>query len=123
MSLTFSTRVLWKVIVGYFSASKKSPLRKCASRFSSRVLMLVASIVAVTEEAVWFVSLMTIVPSVILKCPRTVATIRCLTANSPAEWTGSIIQVLVVVCVALIVHTPFVAACVDSHDIQVAYEK
>ena len=45
------TDVLLNVIVGCFATSKKSAERKCSSRLGSRVSMLAAWIVKLTEEA------------------------------------------------------------------------
>ena len=46
-----ATDVLLKVSVGYFSASKKSALRRCSSRWSWLVWMLAASMVTSTEDS------------------------------------------------------------------------
>lgn len=77
VSRFLSTLWLRKVIVGDLSVSQKSGDHRCASRRSSRALLIVAPMVAVTGEVVWSHSLMTILPWMILKRPRT--------ANSPPE--------------------------------------
>jgi hypothetical protein len=59
-----------KVIVGYFSTSKKSALRMCASRCSWPVLIEDRSTEAVTDEASGS-SAVTIVPSNLSKRLRT----------------------------------------------------
>ena len=69
-----SIRLLAKVMVGWFARSRKSPERKCSSRVSLSVVMLEASMVTSTEES-WGFSATWIVPSNVLKCPRTLVSI------------------------------------------------
>ena len=73
-----------KVIVGYFSTSKKSALRMCASRCSWPVLIEERSTEAVTDEAKGS-SPVTMVPSNLSKRPRTLLTIMCRTVNETSE--------------------------------------
>ena len=72
------------VIVGWFSTSKKSALRMCASRCSCPVLIEVRSTVAVTDDLSGS-SAVTIVPSNLSKRPRTLLTIMCRTTNETSE--------------------------------------
>src|SRR6266545_1525542 len=85
-----STRLLLKVIYGYFSTSRKSGERRCVSRRSSPVTRLEASICTSTLAAVGLFSSASIVPVNTLKRPRTVEIIRCLAENWISEWAGSI---------------------------------
>ena len=89
------------MICGWFSTSKKSGERRCASRWGSRVSTLATSTVpyALTPSGVT-----SSVPSNSLNWPLTVAMPRCLTWNSMLEWTGSIFHVPVGsgVCVAVL---------------------
>src|SRR6185436_7392114 len=84
-----STRFERKVMVGYFCTSKKSGLRRCASRFSSRVLMAVASMVASTDDRVGSASSSTTWPVIWPSSPRTFETIRWRTLKVALEWDES----------------------------------
>src|SRR5947209_12455935 len=77
-------------MVGYLATSKKSGLRRCASRFGSRVLIVVASIVAFTVDLVTSASSKTTLPVVLPNSPRTFDTIMWRTTNPAAVCEESI---------------------------------
>src|SRR3954451_25089146 len=100
----FSTRVLVNVIGPLFSTSKKSAERRCASRFSSRVLIELRSIEAVADGF----SPVTIWPSNFSNRPRTLL-IRWRAVNPISEWLGSMLQVpagMLVLCRAVLMGSP-----------------
>ena len=95
-----SMRVLVKLSLGNFSLSKKSPLRRWPSRFSSLVKMLAV----LAQKLTWALlrsspSSSTSAPNS-LKLPVTVLIMRCFTLNWISEWLGSMAH-LVVVAVAV----------------------
>src|SRR5690242_4131721 len=72
--------------------------------------MEAASMVASTREFVGSLSSKVSVPFTPVNCPFTLEIIMCFTLNSATEWTGSMFQVLTVVCGAasvLMVGFPF----------------
>src|SRR5882762_5661295 len=75
---TATMRLERKVIVGYLSTSKKSALRKCASRLATWVLTVVASRLTT--------------PVTLLNSPLTFEIIMWRTENCAKEWAGSICQ-------------------------------
>src|SRR5205814_4608900 len=83
-----------KVSSGYFAVSKKSGDLRCASRFVSRVLMLLASILTSTVDFVGSLSSMVTVPSTLSNVPRTVLTIMWRTENCALLWAASMTQSL-----------------------------
>src|SRR5207247_10475451 len=97
--------LLLKVMVGYFSTSRKSPERRCLSRFSSPVSSVAASMVTSTDEFVGLFSSRLSFTSNLLNRPLTVVIIMCFAENCTAEWAGSSAQVgwTVVVLVAWLV--------------------
>ena len=72
--------VLRNSIVGYFSASKKSPVRRWLSRSTWPVCTLAVWIVAVTDDCSGS-SAMVMVASASEKLPRTLLTMRCRTTK------------------------------------------
>src|SRR6266542_1430254 len=88
-------RLLRNVIVGYFSALKKSSERRWLSRSSTLVFTLATAMFTSPEEFSGCPSSILSVPSRSRKRPLTVVTKRCLTANSAIECVGSILHVLV----------------------------
>src|SRR5438445_1069018 len=82
-------RVLLKTIVGNCSTPRKSGDFRCASRRSSCVLSVRASIVASTEEAVKSSSLKSIAAFTLVKAPLTVMMPMCLAENSTWVCIGS----------------------------------
>src|SRR3982751_6450554 len=85
-------RVLLKVIVGNCSTSRKSGDFRCASRRSSCVLSVWASIEACTEEAVKSSSLKSMMACTPVICPFTVMMPMCLAENSTWVCIGSTLQ-------------------------------
>src|SRR5487761_1180041 len=83
-----SIRVERKVMVGKFSASKKSGDRRWASRFWSRLLREATSMVASTLE-VSGLSPTVIRASTFSKLPRTLVTIRWRPTKPTWVWDGS----------------------------------
>src|SRR5512136_1891936 len=80
------------VILGYFSASKKSAECRCASRFGSWVLTLAVSTQPSMTDCSGCSSFNVSVPSNVVNCPRTVEIIMCFTEKPISEWAGSIFQ-------------------------------
>src|SRR6266849_3401067 len=87
-------RVLLKVIVGNRSTSRKSGDFRCASRRSSCVLSVRASIAACTDEAVKSSSLKLISALTPVKAPLTVMMPMCLAENSTWVCIGSTDQLI-----------------------------
>src|SRR5262249_3917942 len=81
------------VMAGYFSTSKKSGLLRWVSRFGSRELMVVVSIVASAVERATSLSSKLTHPLIFPNSPRTLLTIMCRTLNWATECAGSISQV------------------------------
>src|ERR1019366_9250483 len=93
------------VIAGNFSTSRKSALFRCASRCSSRVWMVVASMLASTREFSGAPASNTTVPVTLENSPRTLDTIRCRTLNPAVEWTGSIVYLTAcLMCCSSLLH-------------------
>src|SRR6266705_5421313 len=92
LGATCSTLLDLKVIVGYFTTSKKSGLLRWSLRLGSRVSTVVASIVTSTTDLVMSWSSQAIVPVTLWNSPRTVEIIRCFTANCAEVCCGSIRQ-------------------------------
>ena len=88
------TAVDLKVMVGYFSASKKSGLLRWPSRWASPVLRVETSMVASTVDAVGSVWFSWKTPVKPVRLPLTLEIIMCFTLNSAAEWAGSRFQVI-----------------------------
>src|SRR5438874_11060349 len=88
-----SARVDLKVMVGYFSTSKKCGLRRSLSRIWTRVFTVFASIVASIEALVGSDGSKLTVPLAFSNWPRTVEIPKCFTENCAAVWLGSICQV------------------------------
>jgi hypothetical protein len=79
--------------VGYFSTSKKSLLRRCASRSALPVLMLEAWTVTIADEADGLAGSSVAPPEMSVNEPRTVEIIACRTAKPSLVWAGSSSQV------------------------------
>jgi hypothetical protein len=79
------TRVPRNDTVGWFGTSKKTFVRRCSSRFGSRVSIDATSTLTVTFDSSGR-SAISMTPSKALKRPRTLARPRWRTANSTAEW-------------------------------------
>ncbi len=92
-ALTTSARELRKMIFGWFSTSRKSPLFRCPSRCSLLVRTLAASISTSAEDFVGSAWSILITPEKTLKPPRTVATIACRAAKPSRVCAGSRSQV------------------------------
>ena len=92
--------VLRNSIVGNRSASRKSALRRWASRWGSRVSMLAASMIAWMLERPSLSGSRVTDPETLSNCPRTVATTRCLIEKCTPVWAGSMFQVVVASVVA-----------------------
>ena len=78
--------------MGWFSTSKKSADRMCASRCSWPVTIESSAISAVTEESSGSAPV-TISPEKVVNLPRTLLTIMCRTEKPTSECTGSMVQV------------------------------
>src|SRR5450755_1514104 len=78
-----------KVMLGWFSTSKKSALRRCASRSGSPVHSLVASKWPSKRVCLQSPRSKSSSPRMSLKRPRTQVTIMCRARNSASEWPGS----------------------------------
>src|SRR5690606_9527581 len=74
--------------------SKKSALRRCASRSGEPVSMLAVWMETSHQERSGSSLSRWRVPANSLKRPRTVVNIMCLVENSTVEWVGSMVQVL-----------------------------
>src|SRR5437867_3508569 len=101
-----STRVLRKVMYGNWSALKKLSERRSASRASTLVSTLATAIFASTHESSGLVSSMFSVASRSRNRPFTVATTRCLTANSAIECVGSPVQTVLFIAVSVVILPP-----------------
>src|SRR6266567_730169 len=93
-SPVFLTEVDLKVMVGYFSTSKKSALLRCPSRWASPVVRVDMSMEASAVERVGSVGSSLRTPLMPVRLPFTLEIIMCLTLNSAAEWAGSSFQVI-----------------------------
>ena len=82
------TAVLWNVTSGYFSISRKSPLRRWLSRSGAPVVMLSALMTARTDDSSGF-SAIVIAPLTSVNEPRTLLTIRWRATNPTVVWFGS----------------------------------
>src|SRR5437588_3752670 len=89
-----SILVLLKVMVGYFSASRKLDDRRSLSRCSLWVRMLAVLIVASAVDRSGCSTSMAPLAVTSAKWPRTVIMPRCLAENSTCVWKGSNFQVL-----------------------------
>src|SRR5438067_1878256 len=107
-----SMRVLLKVIVGKRSTSRKSGDFRCASRWLSCVLSVLASIVASTEEAVKSSSLKSISAFTPVKAPLTVIMPMCLAENSTWVCIGSTDQLIATLLCSVVVPTTIPTATV-----------
>ena len=81
------------VIAGYFATSRKCGLRTSLSRIWTRLLNVVASMVASMDVFAGSDGSKTTVPLVFSNTPRTVEIPKCRTENCAAVWLGSICQV------------------------------
>src|SRR5271169_4040330 len=88
-----STFFDWKVMVGYFCASRNLGLRKSLSRISTRVSTEAASMLVWIEDLERFVASYCKLPLTLVNAPRTVETPRWRTENCAEEWGGSSCQV------------------------------
>src|SRR3979409_1584569 len=93
-----STLVLRKEADGYFSTSKKSAERRCASRCASAVSRLAGSMVTSTEEEAGFSASKRSCPLHLVKRPRVFETTMWRTEKATAEWEGSMFQTLSAMC-------------------------
>src|SRR5439155_26983867 len=81
------------VIAGYFATSRKCGLRTSLSRIWTRLLNVVASMVASMDVFAGSDGSKTTVPLAFSNWPRTVEIPKCFTENCAAVWLGSICQV------------------------------
>src|SRR5215471_12385560 len=86
--------VLLNVMLGNFSTSRKSALFRCASRWSSSVLMLAASITASMLDPAGFPRSTTTEPFTVRNPPRTFVTIMWRTTKWALECAESILYVV-----------------------------
>ena len=75
------------------STSKKSALRRCASRSGDPVLTEASCTVTSAVEPVGFAASITMVPATSSNAPRTLVTIACRATKPRREWLGSMVQV------------------------------
>jgi hypothetical protein len=90
-SLPGRSAVERKLILGYFSTSKKSGERRWPSRRSSRVVTLLTSSSTSADDCSGSSAITTLAVKSV-KRPRTLA-IMCRATNSNDEWAGSTAQV------------------------------
>jgi hypothetical protein len=83
-----TTLVLRNVISGWFSRSRKSPLRRCLSRSGEPVVMLPAPMVTSTDDCNGS-SAIVMTPLTSVNEPRTLLTIRCLATKPTVLWAAS----------------------------------
>ena len=94
LSDTFLKLVLLNVILGYFSALKKSSDFRWPSRFSFWVLMLPASAVNEAVALAKSVPLVCTCPAYTSNEPVTSEITRCVTLNLMLEWAGSMVHLV-----------------------------
>src|SRR5271154_3003749 len=92
-SPTASTFFDWKVMVGYFWASRKRGLRRSLSRISTRVSTEADSIAAWIEDLPGLAGSYCTAPLTLVNAPRMVETPRWRTENCAEECGGSSCQV------------------------------
>ena len=88
VSVTLLSPVLFRVMVGWFSASRKSFVRRWSSRIDWLVWMLAALTSASKVESSGF-SATVKVPENSVKRPRTLVPIRWRATKPTSAWAGS----------------------------------